>query len=538
MLVKLIRVVPCMVACAALAMPGWCDESANAERKQPNIVFAFADDLGRYASVYVDPNRPTPNDVIRTPHFDRVAHEGTLFNSAHVSAPSCTPSRASIVAGRHFFRNGSHAQLHYPWMKGYDDPWDELKGFPLMLQDAGYHIGWTYKLHITERSLGGKDRNYQSAGKRFNQFSQFVSKADDRELAKSTLLDEVRDNFRSFVSDRSDEQPFFYWFNPTNTHRAWIQGSGKELWGIDPDQLKGCLPKFLPDNDIVREDFADYLGEAMAFDAAVGVLIEELTRMGELDSTMLVVSGDHGAPGFPRGKCNLYDFGSQVPLAIRYPDHVASGRVIESPVSLIDLAATFLTAAGLRTDDSMNSQDLTSSMLPETDSPESKLSGEVLIGRENHVNDARAGGLPYPMRALRDRDHLLIMNFKPDRWPVAITPLRSPIRGSKDSDPRRMDIDFGPTRDFFVRYEGDAEIAEAWELGFAKRPAIELYDVKSDPDQMTNLASDPRYADVANRMQSRLLELLGQNADPRVVGDDAFDHPPYAKEDPLRGTLR
>ncbi len=509
----------------------------DALSQKPNILFAFADDLGRYASAYADPNRATANDVIRTPNFDRVAREGTLFGSAHISSPSCTPSRASIVSGRHFFRNGSHSQLHHPWMKGYEDPWDALRGFPLMLQDAGYHIGWTYKLHLTERSLGGKDHNYQSAGAQFNRFSQIVSADADPEQAKARLLNEVRKNFKSFLADRSDDQPFYYWFNPTNTHRDWVRGSGKRLWGINPDDLAGRLPKFLPDNEIIREDFADYLGEAMAFDAAVGVLLEELEQLGELENTMVVISGDHGAPGFPRGKCNVYDFGSQVPLAIRFPGHVAVDRTINAPVSLVDLAATFLTTAGLRADDSMNSRDLTDALHPNTLDPESKLVGEALIGREQHVDDARPGGLPYPMRALRTRDHLLIVNFKPDRWPVAITPLRSPIRGTKDSDRRRMDIDFGPTRDFFVQYEGDDSVAQAWELGFAKRPELELYDVKNDPDQMTNLVHDPEYSNVLSQMHERLIKLLRENGDPRVVAADAFDRPPYARDDPQRGTL-
>ena len=91
------------------------------------------------------------------------------------------------------------------------------------------------------------------------------------------------------------------------------------MWGVDPDKLKDHLPACLPDVPIVREDFADYLGEVMAFDAGLGVLLDALRDTGELDNTIVVVSGDHGAPGFPNGKCNLYDFGTHVPLAIRWP---------------------------------------------------------------------------------------------------------------------------------------------------------------------------------------------------------------------------
>ena len=59
----------------------------------------------------------------------------------------------------------------------------------------------------------------------------------------------------------------------------------------------------------VREDVNDYLGECLAFDAGLGVIIERLEAAGELDNTLFVISGDHGIPGFPRAKCNLYNIG-------------------------------------------------------------------------------------------------------------------------------------------------------------------------------------------------------------------------------------
>lgn len=524
----------CIAALALGSSLLWADGS-------PNIVFAFADDLGRYASAYADPQHPSPNDVIQTPNFDRVAREGTLFDCALISAPSCTPSRAAIVAGRHFFRNGSHSQLHHPWMKGFEDPWDDVKGFPLILQDAGYHIGWSYKMHISVDRMGGAKRNYRPAGSKFNTFSQVAMAADDHDAAKQKLLDEVRQNFSAMLADRDGEQPFFYWFNPTNTHRSWVQGSGKTLWGIEPDALKGRLPKFLPDNAIIREDFADYLGEAMAFDAAVGVLLDELQQRGELDNTIVVVSGDHGAPGFPRGKCNLYDFGTQVPLAIRWPKHYAAGRRVDAPVSLIDLGKTFLAAAGAPPTADMNGQDLTPAMNPDTTDYEDQLQGYVICGRETHVDEARPGGLPYPMRAIRTGEFLYIVNFAPDRWPVAKPPLSAPLVTAKPGkdvrSSRRMDIDYGPTRDFFTEFETSDSIAAAWKLGFGLRPAEELYAVADDPDQMHNLIDDPQYAPQRDRLRHLLMSELKSNRDPRLH-NDAFDRPPYTPVRPQRGVIK
>ena len=500
---------------------------------RPNIVLAFADDLGRYASIYADPAHPSPNDIIKTPNFDRVAREGVCFDNAFVSAPSCTPSRAAILSSQHFFRNGSHSQLHHPWMQGYDDPWDKVVGWPLMLRDQGYHIGWSYKMHISEDRMGGKQRNYRQAGSRFNSFSQQVSAAADPEHAKQRLLDEVRGNFRAFLADRTDEQPYFYWFNPTNTHRAWVQGSGKNLWGLDPDQLKGKLPAFLPDHPTVREDFADYLGEAMAFDASVGVLLEELTARGELENTIFVVSGDHGAPGFPRGKCNLYDFGTRVPLAVRWPAKVVADQRISTPVSLVDLGPTFLAAVDLPIPEQFDGESLWP-VLHQGTAAESALRGYAISGRESHVGPARPDALPYPMRAIRTSDYLYIINFAPDRWPVSHPPLAADfppaMTGKGENRRRRMDIDFGPTRDLFVDNEDASWLKAFWDLGIGKRPAEELYDVHQDPDQMHNLAGDPEYAEVQVRLRQQLLEELRAKNDPRVVDSgDAFDRPPYCR---------
>lgn len=107
-----------------------------ADDDRPNILFAFADDWGRYASVYAETDGPdTVNDLIKTPNIDRMAKEGVLFNNAFVTAPSCTPCRSSLLSGQYFFRTGLGAILQ-------GAVWDsKIPSWPLMLKDSGYHIG-------------------------------------------------------------------------------------------------------------------------------------------------------------------------------------------------------------------------------------------------------------------------------------------------------------------------------------------------------------------------------------------------------------
>ena len=523
--------------------------AALAAGDRPNILFAFADDWGRYASAYAglpqEYRSERPGDVLSgmpgfaTPNFDRVAQDGVLFTNAFVNAPSCTPCRSSLLSGQYFWRTGRGAILN-------GAVWDEtIPSWPLLLEDAGYHLGQTYKVWSpgtpADAPYGRKRTAYESAGGLMNRFSQTVTGAEDRDAAKARIFAQVRENFRRCLADREDGQPFSYWFGPTNVHRTWVEGSGKELWGLDPDDLEGRMPAFLPDVPAVREDFADYLGEVMAFDAALGVILDELEASGEAANTLVAVSGDHGAPGFPRGKTNLYDFGTAVPLAVRWPGRVPAGppgkpRVVTDFTTLPDLAPTFLEAAGVAVPDVMTASGLLP-VLTSANSGRVDPSREFAItGRERHVAAARTDYLPYPQRAVRTDRFLYVRNFAPDRWPQGTAPGYGepgdmPPAGPLGGDTRAAfaDVDASPTKAWMILHRDDPAVATAFALGFLKRPGEELYDLSADPDQVTNVADDPRFADAKAELANRLLGVLRETGDPRVTGaGDAFDRPPYS----------
>ena len=500
---------------------------------RPNILFAFADDWGRYASAYAKLEPGGLSDLVSTPHFDRIAREGVLFRNAFVNAPSCTPCRSSILSGQYFWRTGRGAILQ-------GAVWDySIPTFPVRLRDAGYHIGYTWKVWGPGTPANAPftaDEAYNRAGSGFNGFSQNASKADDIEAAKQTLLDQVRGNFRDFLSKRNGKSPFCYWFGPTNCHRKWIAGSGKKLWGLNPDDLKGKLPPFLPDVPVVREDIADYLGEIQAFDAGLGVLIEELERIGELDQTLIAVSGDHGAPGFPNGKCNLYDFGVAVSLAIRFPGTANPGRVVDDFVMLPDLAPTFLAAAGQELPDVMTGRNLIPVLKSVKSGQVDPSRDSVIVGRERHVARARTDNLPYPQRAIRTKDFLYIRNFKPDRWPMGTAagfgqpaaPFPSTNELTNNTFGAFGDLDASPTKAWIIDHRNDPGIDRYFDIAFGRRPAEELYDLKNDPHQIKNVADDPAYADARKQLSTRLMTVLKDTGDPRVTRDGStFDKPPF-----------
>jgi N-sulfoglucosamine sulfohydrolase len=507
---------------------------------KPNIVFAFADDWGRYASAYAKHEGPgSINELISTPNFDRVANEGVLFLNALVPAPSCTPCRSSLLSGQYFWQTGLGAIL-------VGAVWDEsIPTFPMELESKGdYFVGYQYKVWSPGRTnnapIGATRTRYQPAGVNFNQFSHWVTAnapALGIEPAKQVLYDETRQNFRAFLDARPDDQPFCYWWGPTNTHRTWERGSGKQLWQLEPDDLKGRMPAFLPDVHEVREDAADYLGECLAVDQGIGILLAELEAAGERENTLFVVSGDHGIPGMPRAKCNLYDIGCEVALAARWPGNIEPGRVVEDFVNIMDLAPTFCEAGGIDVPATMTARTIMPLLTSTQNGQVDDARDHVVTGRERHVHIARDGFLPYPQRSLRTRDYIYIVNFEPDRWPMGdpkgLDDLSIAAPDYEELAYKTMvaypDLDASPTKAWMIHHREEQDVEPLYQLAFGKRPREELYDLKEDPHYMNNVADDPAYADIRQAMEDRLMGMLRDQNDPRLTEQPCrYELEPYA----------
>ena len=482
-----------------------------------------------------------PNQAFQTPNLDQFAQEGVRFNNAHVTSPSCTPCRSSLLSGQYFYRTGRGAILQ-------GAEWDlSIPSYPLLLEKAGYHIGFTYKVwspgNPADAPYGGKARKFEPAGRKFCGFSQnatkMISSGMTPEQAKTQLCDEGMKNFESFLDARKNSaDPFCYWFGPTNTHRKWIKGSGKDLWGLNPDDLKGKMPAFLPDVHEVRQDMCDYLGEVLALDRMLGLFLKKLDAIGERDNTLFVVSGDHGIPGFPRGKCNLYNLGTEVALFAQWPRQAPGGRVVNDFINLMDLAPTFLEAAGEPVPAIMTGRSIAPLLRSNQQGWIAPKRDHVITGRERHVAKAREDNLPFPERSIRTKDYLYIRNFAPDRWPMGTpTGLDGPNQGPSYDELENNtfaafgDLDASPTKAWMVQNQKDPQWKTHWQLGFEKRPPEELYDLRTDPDYLQNVANNSAYESVRAQLSNQLMDTLKRTGDPRVLGDGkTFDRPPFVAE--------
>jgi arylsulfatase A-like enzyme len=266
----------------------------------------------------------------------------------------------------------------------------------------------------------------------------------------------------------------------------------------------------------------------------VGRLLDELENRLLTDSTYVIICGDHGPPGFPHGKCNLYAYGTSVCLLIAGPA-VPPGRSIDDLVSPTDVAPTILESAGIDIPNTMTGRSLRSLLLSDASGRIDPTRDAVFFGRERHVENARADFAPYPQRALRTDEYLYIINFRPDRWPLGdpyglneSTP-PSYERMRENTRATLPDEDAGPTKAWLVEHRNDPQWKPLFEHAYGKRPREELYDLKSDPHQMKNLAAEEPYQSVRKALETRLLDELKRTGDPRVADQGSyFETPPLA----------
>jgi arylsulfatase A-like enzyme len=272
----------------------------------------------------------------------------------------------------------------------------------------------------------------------------------------------------------------------------------------------------------VRSDVLDYGFEVERFDGAVGKILATLDRKGLARNTIVVVTSDNGMP-FPRCKANLYDSGTHMPLAIRWPAADRGGRRFDDFVSLTDLAPTFLMAAGCEVPDAMTGRSLihlwASPARPAAAAPPATRDA-VFVERERHAN-VREGDLGYPSRAVRTARFLYVRNLRPDRWPAGDPKMWKAVGPFGDCDP-------SPTKDLILSRRDEPSVAPFFRLDFGKRPDEELYDLEHDPHEVKNVAADARFAADKAALSARLERWMRETADPRAdPSDDRFDRYPY-----------
>lgn len=434
--------------------------------KKPNILFILADDWSYpFAGFY-------GNKDLKTPNLDALAKSGVVFDNAFCANPSCTPSRGSILTGKY-----SHNLKEGVNLVGKLDT-NEIT-YTKELRKNGYAVAHDKKGWAPARlDLLGYKENPAGPKQEFNRF----------------------------IDSIGTDKPFCFWWGTNDPHRPYEIGFGTAS-GIDSSKLN--LPKFLPDTPEIRGDVADYFAEIQRMDKEIGELIAKLKAKGIFENTIIVVTGDNGMP-FPHAKANLYDYGTRVPLLISYPREFKKNIHNDAFVNLIDLFPSFMDFASIPFNHKIDEI----SLLPILKGKKTNHRNEVYLERERHCMARAQEGNSYPgypMRALRTKDFLYIQNLRPDRNPAG----DETIAGTPSE---YGDVDGGRTKAYMMEHKVDKNVAKYFKMGFEKRPAEELYDVKKDPYNLINLATNPGYKTTKYSLKTKLETWMKKNNDPRVNG--------------------
>jgi len=434
------RVTRCLlravILLAAVASPSWA-------AKGPNFMFIIADDctyrdIGCYGG------------QAHTPNIDKLATEGMRFENCFQAAPMCSPTRHNVYTGLYPVKSGAYPN-HTFVRPG-------VRSIVHYLKPLGYRVALNGKRHIAPRDAfpfeyGGKQKNPDMA---------------------------FADTFIGQCA-RSDT-PFCIFQCSNEPHTPWNKGDPSRY---DPAKFK--LPPYFVDTPETREALSRYMAEITYFDDQVGQSLALLDKHGVADNTLVIVVSEQGS-SFPFGKWTCYDTGLQSAFIARWPGKIPAGTVNEAMIEYVDVAPTFIEAAG--------------------GSPPAVLDGQSLLpvltaGKQHHkgfvfgemtTRGIINGSDYYGIRSIRSGQYKYIWNFTPE------VPFQNVCTNT----------------DIFKSWQAKAvtdPCAAELVRRYQHRPEEELYAIGDDPFEIKNLADDPALDQVKQDLRRRLVAWMKSTGD-------------------------
>ncbi|MCP5560759.1 MAG: sulfatase [Verrucomicrobiaceae bacterium] len=437
----------------------------------PNVLIIMADDCTfSDLPVYGGHNALTPN-------IDRLAGEGLVFNKAYLTSAMCQPCRAELYTGQYPMRNGC------AW--NHSASRNDTKSLPHHLERLGYRVGIAGKVHVQPatafpfENVGGFDKSCTRA----------PTQAHDMGAVKE------------FIS-RDAKQPFCLTIALVDPHVPWVMGDASQY---KPKKLK--LPPHLADTEMTREDFSRYLAEITYMDGQVGEILTALEASGKSQDTLVLFTSEQGSQ-FPGCKWTQWDVGVHTAMIARWPGKVAAGERTDAIIQYCDVVPTVIELAG--GDPAKSPVRLDGRSFAKVLSGEAMKHREFAFGTHNNIPE----GPSYPVRTVTDGEYRYIRNLLPDEIYI-----EKHLMGYDGTKPL--------TNAYWATW-----VAEAWNnpatynlvKRYTHRPAEEFYHTAYDPGEMTNLASDPKYAEMKAKLSSELDRWLEEQGDPGVPQDTHEAH--------------
>ena len=416
-----------------------------------------------------------------TPNMDKLAARSLRFNHAHVVVGNCMPSRNVMWSGKYPHNNG---------IEGFVSLRKEDKAYPVLgelVKDAGWFTGIRHKVsHSTPYTpfpwdvvLGDEKRdnakNAASWGKAAREGMAAAAKAGK----PFCLLLNIADPHKPFYAEGKRGETI-----PDNDVPSRV---------FTPEEVP--VPGFLPDDPVVRKELAHYYSSVRRADDAVGEILKALQASGEEENTIIVFLSDHGMP-LPFAKTQLYHHSSRTPLMICWPGVTKAGAVDEDHmISTVDLLPTILDMLGITQPGGFDGKSF-ASVLKGVKQPE-----RTMVFKEHNEN---SGGQNTPMRAVQTKDWLYIVS----PWSNGKRIMTGATNGT------------ATCRQMRVLAKSNEQIAARIDL-FDHRVPEEAYEVKYDPDALTNLIAKPENAAQVAVLEKALEDWMVRTNDPLL---EVFRH--------------
>ncbi|MBA4149693.1 MAG: sulfatase [Verrucomicrobia bacterium] len=468
------------------------------DAKPRNIIFILADDHRYDAMGFMG------HPFLETPHMDFLATNGVHLKNAFVTTSLCSPSRASILTGLYAHKHRVVDNLN-PIAPN-------TVFFSQYLKKAGYETAFFGKWHMggdNDNPKPGFDRWVSFRGQGTYQPTKAGLNVDGKRVErKGYITDELTDYAVDWLESRKLDKPFMAYishkavhadFEPAERHKGRYKDkklptppTQAEIAEADPDKpmwLKnqrnswhGVDYPYHGQLQDISQFYISYCETLLAVDEGIGRVLDFLRKKNLLENTIVVYMGDNGFLFGEHGlidKRVAYEESMRVPLLMHCPQIFKPGTVVEQVVANIDIAPTFLEAAGLKTPEHMDG----TSFLPV----------------------ARGESIPW-------RDALLYEYYWERTFPQ--TPTMHAVRGDQYK---------------YIRYQG------LWDTD-------ELYDLKADPSETRNLIRSPEHKQVVAKMNKQMFDILeetdgmymplnrdrgGQNNLRSEDGSETADFPPH-----------
>ncbi|MFW5756143.1 MAG: sulfatase-like hydrolase/transferase, partial [Tangfeifania sp.] len=430
-----------------------CNSSVNSEEQpKPNILWVTIEDTSpQFIGCY-------GNENAGTPVIDNLAEEGVRFTNAFSTGTVCSPSRTAIITGVKTYKTGTgNHRSKYPVP-------EFMKGFPYYLQQQGYYTTNNVKT------------DYNVANEK-----AFIAEAWNESSNKAGWW------------DRKPGQPFFSVFNYNEPHQSRTMTETYDWYlknvldHLAPEEQIGEnefeMPPFYRDSPEMRKQFARVYNSIKLTDNRIGELLARLEADNLKDSTIIFFYADHGE-GMPRGKTNGINYGYRVPFIIWFPEmykHLSpwgtEGVVTDELIDFSDLAPTLISLAGGEIPEHMGGRPYLGQKRKEP------------AGRLSLSSDRSDNGIDM-VRTVTDGRFVYSRNYLPFIYEARYI--------------RYMEI--GEIKQQMRNDLADGNLNPLQKSLFEPRPAEFLFDIENDLWETKNLAGDPEFQPVLEKMRELLEE--------------------------------